>query len=118
VTQVISVRLPPSLAPAVAAGAENGQMPISEALDLLLPCSFDGSEIFLSLEDCPGLWTSKVDVRLPVPTVDSLKFVCHQLGIPLSVYVRKLLYHFYLSKKIWVVEKDGHYKLAGGHDKT
>ena len=116
-TKTVSVRIPASLAAAARADAENAEMSFSELLNLLLECSFDGSEILCALEDFPGLLDFKLDVRITYQTVNSLKSVCQRLGLPLGVYVRKLLYHFYVTKKVSVVGKVGHYKLAGDRDK-
>ena len=115
-TQVVSVRMPASLAGTARSEAERSEMSLSEFLDLLLRCSFDGGDGIRSLEDIPGAWDSKLDVRLSTGTVESLKSLCMTLRLPPGVYIRKLLYHFCITKRVWVVGEANHYKLAVGDD--
>jgi hypothetical protein len=85
-------------------------------LDWLLSNSFGNCQLFRQLGECPDVWDAKLDARIPTGTFEQLKIATEQLAIPISVYVRKLLYHVYVTKRLKYVKADGHYTLAGQHD--
>jgi hypothetical protein len=115
-TNVISLRLPTSVDTALRASAANGRLSVSETLDRLLRYSVENSELLRELGDCSGRRNSKVDVRIPVQTLQQLKLASENLGISISVYTRRLLYHFYITRRVHYVKVDGHYTLAIRHD--
>ena len=88
----------------------------SAGLDWLLRNSFGNCQLLRQLADCPDVLDAKRDARIQTSTFEQLKFATEQLGIPISVYFRKLLYHFYVTKRLKYVRTDSHYTLAGHHD--
>jgi hypothetical protein len=68
------------------------------------------------LTDCPEPLNSKLDARISIGTFHTLKSAAAEVRLPVSVYVRKLLYHFYVTKRVSYVGSEGHYTLAGRHD--
>lgn len=115
-TRVISVRLPSAVDTALVRSAAAVDRSPSGGLDWLLRNSFGNCQLLRQLDDCPEAWDAKLDARIQPNTFEQLKFATDQLGIPISVYVRKLLYHFYVTKRLRYVVTDGHYTLAGRHD--
>ncbi len=113
---VISLRLPSVVKAALARSAANAGGSVPEGLDWLLRNSFGNCQILRPLPDCPDAWDSKLDARIPTGTFEQLKLTAGELHTSVSVYVRKLLYHFYVSKRLTYVQSDGHYTLAGRHD--
>jgi len=115
-SRVISLRLPKALIVALEKSAAQAKLSRSGGLDLLLRCSVGNGELLVRLKDSPDLWDAKLDARIPNSTFDNLRSACERLGIPVSVYIRKLLYHFYETKTLRIVGSDGHYTLAYRHD--
>ncbi len=113
---VISLRLPSVAKAALARSAAHAGGSVPEGLDWLLRNSFGNCQILRQLPDCPDVWDSKLDARIPTSTFQVLKSAAAQLGTSVSVYVRKLLYHFYVTKRLTYVRSNGHYTLAGRHD--
>jgi hypothetical protein len=114
--RVISLRLPKALDSALETSAGQAKLSVPGGLDWLLRNSFANCELLGKLADCPDLWDAKLDARIPVSTFGQLRSVCERLGIPVSVYVRKLLYHYYVTKRVKFVGSNGHYTLAYRHD--
>jgi len=110
---VISVRLPAAVSSAVRASAGNARLSVPAALDWLLRYSFGNSELLRTLVDAPEGSNSKLDARIPIQTFEQLKLSSQKLGISISVYVRTLLYHFYVTKRVHYLKSDSHYTLAG-----
>jgi hypothetical protein len=115
-TRVISLRLPSPVERTLARSSADAGRSVSGGLDWLLLNSFGNCQLLRQMEDSPDVWDAKLDARIKTTTFEHLKFATEQLGIPISVYVRKLLYHFYVTKKLKYVRTDGHYTLAGHHD--
>lgn len=115
-THVISLRLPSAVDAALARSAAQVGLSIPDGLDWLLGYSFANCSLLGPLADCPDFLDAKLDVRIPIATSEQLKTASNQLGIPVSVYIRKLLYHFYVTKNLKYVPSNGHYTLAGRHD--
>ncbi len=109
---VISVRLPAAVSSALRASAGNAHLSVPAALDWLLRYSFGNFELLRSLADSGEESNSKLDARIPIQTFEQLKQASEKLGISLSVYVRRLLYHFYVTKRVHYPKSDGHYTLA------
>lgn len=109
---VISVRLSASMDTALRASARNSHLSVPAALDWLLRNSFGNFELLRTLADSSECSNSKLDARIPFQTFEQLELTCRQLGISLSVYIRKLLYHFYITKRVQYLKSDGHYTLA------
>jgi len=114
--RVISLRLPKGLIAALEKSAVRAKLSKPGGLDLLLRCSFENGELLAKLRDCPDLWDGKLDARIPLSTFLQLRSACERLGIPISVYIRKLLYHFYVTKSMRIVESNGCYTLAYRHE--
>ena len=115
-TRVISLRLPSPLDTALIRSSADAGGSASAGLDWLLRNSFGNYHLLRQLDDCPGIWDAKRDARIHPRTFEQLKVATEQLGVPISVYVRTLLYHFYVTKRLKYVRADGHYTLAGHHD--
>ena len=115
-SRVVSLRLPKALIADLERSAARASLSMPGGLDLLLRCSLGNCELLTQLKDCPDLWDAKLDARIPISTFQHLKSVCLRLGIPISVYTRKLLYHFYVTKELKIAEANGHYTLADRHD--
>jgi len=115
-THVISLRLPASVYKALQASAANARISVPGALNWLLRNSVDNFELLRGLADCCGPWNSKWDARIPAQTCDQLKLAAEKLGISVSVYTRRLLYHVYVTKRVRYVKSDGHYTLANRDD--
>jgi hypothetical protein len=115
-SRVISLRLPKALYADLERSAAKANLSRPGGLDLLLRCSIANCELLAKVNDCPGLWDAKLDARIPISTFLQLRSACERLGIPVSVYIRKLLYHFYVTKHLGIVESNGHYTLAYRHD--
>jgi len=115
-THVISLRLPSAVNVALARSAASVGLSVPDGLDWLLQYSFANCSLLAPLADCPDFLDAKLDVRIPLATSEQLKLAAGRLGIPVSVYIRKLLYHFYVTKSLKYVQSDSHYTLAGRHD--
>jgi len=109
---VISVRLPAAVSSALRASAGNAHLSVPAALDWLLRYSFGNFELLRTLADSCEWSNSKLDARIPIQTFEQLKLTSQKLGISISVYVRRLLYHFYVTKRVHYLKSDGHYTLA------
>lgn len=114
--RVISLRLSRQLDAILKRCALRADLSVSGGLDLLLRHSAHHYEPLLKLKDCPDIWDAKLDVRIPLSTYAPIKAFCERSGIPVSVYIRKLLYHLYVTKCLQLIEENGHYTLACHHD--
>jgi hypothetical protein len=112
-TRVISLRLPSAANLALERFSARAGLSVANGLDCLLQNSFGNCQLLVSLADCSDQLDEKLDIRLPQQTVEQLKSVTCQIGIPVSVYIRKLLYHFYVTKRLCYLPLNGHYTLAG-----
>ncbi len=115
-TRVISLRIPSAVNAALAQSAASAGRSVSDGVDWLLQNSFSNSRLLLPLADCPECLDAKLDVRIPPATFEHLKSASERMGLPVSVYIRKLLYHFYITKSLRYLASNGHYTLAGRHD--
>jgi hypothetical protein len=115
-TRVISLRLSSAANAALVRSSARAGLSVSNGLDCLLQNSFANCQILLLLADCPDQLDAKLDIRLSLGTVEQLKSASGQIRIPVSVYIRKLLYHFYVTKQLRFVASNGRYTLAGRHD--
>jgi len=115
-SRIISLRLPSKVIVALTRSAENARWSVSTGLDCLLRNSFEHGELLQPLPDCREFLDAKLDVRIPITTSEQIKSRAGQLGMSISVYIRKLLYHFYITKNVKYVVCNGHYTLAGSHD--
>lgn len=113
-TRVVSLRLPSPVDAKLRRSAADVGWSVSAGLDWLLRNSFGNCQLIRQLADCPDVWDSKLDARIPVTTFEQLRTVAEQLGI--SVYIRKLLYHFYVTRRLKYVQVEGRYTLAGHHE--
>ena len=115
-THVVSLRLPSIVNAALARSAAQVGLSVPDGLDWLLRYSFANCSLLGPLADCPDFLDTKLDVRIPITTSQQLKSASDQLGIPASVHIRKVLYHFFVTKTLKYVPSNGHYTLAGRHD--
>ena len=115
-THVISLRLPSAMNTALARSAAQVGLSVPDGLDWLLRYSFANCSLLGPLADCPDFLDAKLDVRIPITTSQQLKVASNQMGIPVSVYIRKLLYHFFVTQSVKYVPSDSRYTLAGRHD--
>lgn len=115
-SRVISLRLPTVAVAALQRSSADAGMSLSEGLDWLLRNSFSNCQLLLPLADCLDALDAKLDVRIPPTTFEQLKSVAERLNVPVSVYTRTLLYHFFVTKSLRYVQSNGHYTLAGCHD--
>jgi hypothetical protein len=112
-TRVISLRLPSTASMALERYSARAGLSVANGLNCLLLNSFGNCQLLIALVDCPDELDEKLDVRLPLGTVEQLKSITCQIRVPISVYIRKLLYHFYVTKRLRYVPSNGHYTLAG-----
>jgi hypothetical protein len=115
-TRTISFRVPWTAASLLEQSAARANVSVARAVDWLLRNSVSNFQLLRDLADWPDICDVKVDARIPVTTLQSSRSVSAQLGISLSVYIRTLMYHFYITKNLRYVESDGHYTLAYRHD--
>src|SRR5262249_11201059 len=110
------LRLPTVVHAALVGAATNARCTVADGLDALLCNSFCQCQVVARLRDCTESLDTKLDARLPIATVKRQRFTSEDLRTASSVYIRKLLYHFYITKNVKYVLIDGHYTLAGRHD--
>jgi hypothetical protein len=115
-SRVVSLRLPKPLSGDLERSSARANLSKGTGLDLLLRYAIANRELLRKLNDCPDLWDTKLETRIPVSTFLQLKSACKHLGISLSGYIRTLLYHFYITKRLHFVESNGHYTLADRHE--
>ncbi len=115
-TRVISLRLPRPIVTALEQSATKARLSVAEGVDWLVRNSLGNFWVLRGLEDCPEFCDAKLDARIPVTTLEPLRAATVQLGISISVYVRKLLYHFYITKRLTYESQNGRYTLAYRHD--
>lgn len=112
-TPIVSCRLPATVDRALRSSAANARWALSDTVNWLLTYSFANADLLRSLNDSIEQLNSKLDARVPPQTVEQLKIASEKLGISPSVYIRKLLYHFYITRKLRYLKVDGRYTLAG-----
>jgi hypothetical protein len=115
-SRVVSLRIPLAVNAALQRSSADARMTVSGGLDWLMRNSFSNWQLLLPLADCREALDAKLDARIPSSTFEQLRSATECLNLPISVYIRKLLYHFYISKKLRYVQSEGHYTLAGRHD--
>jgi hypothetical protein len=115
-TEIISVRFTASVDAELRASAARARLSASGALEWLLRNSIGNFELLRDLPDSTEPRPSKIDARIADHTLEQLRLASQSLGISISVYARRLLYHFYVTKRLLYVESDGHYTLAVRHD--
>jgi hypothetical protein len=111
-SRVVSLRLPSAVVAALQRSSADARLSVPDGLDWLLRNSFGNSPLLLPLTDCPDTLDAKLDVRIPPNTAEQLKAIAHDLKVPVSVYIRKLLYHFFVTKELKYVSFNGHYTLS------
>ncbi len=111
--KVLSVRLPRALTDAARAHARRRQgATVSNLLDVLLKSAIDEHCVVSALPDSPEVRDTKLDLRLPPATLESLQCECQRIRTFPSVYVRLLLHNYYVTERLQIVEEGGRYKLA------
>lgn len=115
-TRVISIRLPHSLVTALQQSVAKANVSVAQGVDWLVQNSVANSWMLRGLEDCSEWCTEKLDARVPITTFAQLRTAAAPLGISVSVYIRKLLYHFYVTKQLKYEQSNGRYTLAYRHD--
>jgi hypothetical protein len=97
-------------------GYRAARVSIPGALEWLIRNSVSNSELLRDLEDSRDWPDVKVDARIRGATFDSLRGAAAQLQISQSVYIRRLLFHFYITKRVKYVKSEGRYTLAYRHE--
>jgi hypothetical protein len=115
-TKIISVRFSASVDAELRTSAVCAHLSVSGALEWLLRNSIGNFELLRGLPDCTEPRPSKVDARIADHSLEQLRLASQRLGISISVYARRLLYHFYVTKRLFYVKSDGRYTLAVRHD--
>jgi hypothetical protein len=115
-THVVSLRLPSETVAALERSAADARLSVAGTLDWFLRYSVENFELLRGLADCPDRPDAKLDARVPGSTFDSLRAAASQLKVSPSVYIRRLLFHFYVTKRLKYVQSRGHYTLAYRHD--
>lgn len=116
--KLVWFRLPLSAYTTFIQEAARARMGHSETVGRLLACCGAGAALVLDLEDTQELLSHKLGVRLPLGCLASLEAVCNRKQLPVSVYIRKLIFHFLVKKTISYVKKEGRYTLAYRHDQS
>jgi hypothetical protein len=111
-SRVVSLRLPSAVVAALQLSSAEARLTVPDGLDWLLRNSFGNAQLLLPLTDCPDTLDAKLDVRIPPKTFEQLKTIAHDLKVPVSVYIRKLLCHFFVTKELKYVPCNGHYTLS------
>ncbi|HWX94052.1 MAG TPA: hypothetical protein VNY29_15600 [Terriglobales bacterium] len=115
-TSVVSLRLPSTVVADLEAIASYNRVSVGVALDWFLGTSLANSEALRGLQDCQDHCNRKLDARIPITTLEPLRAATTNLGISIAVYIRKLLYHSFVTKKLRYVQSQGDYTLANRHD--
>ena len=119
VTKVISVRVPGAVRVALFAHAKQLRRSPADVLRILISYSLERLEGLAPLADCPDSLDDKFDARIPLELAEKLKTNCRAHRLSSSRFVRKLLFHFYVTKKVKFIEEEkGHYNLAVCHDQA
>ncbi len=117
-TKVISVRVPGAVRAALFAhAAQLGHSPAT-VLRLFLSYSLQHVDALASLPNCPDTLDGKLDARIPLELAEKLGSACQAHCLSASRVVRKLLFHFYMTKKVKFIKEEGYYNLAVCHDQT
>lgn len=109
-TTVISTRVPSALMQFIRANADRSRMQTPQIVRTILEYSLCGRYEFRGLADAPEFLGAKLDIRMPDELVSNLRVRCARLQIPVSVYVRTILYSYY-AKRLVFVERNGEYTL-------
>jgi hypothetical protein len=88
---------------------------VSEALSWLISASTYNPELAASLPDCRETGPEKLDVRLSDRTFEALRTACGRAGLPMCVYIRRVLFHYSVTNTVRVIKAEGHYTLAKKH---
>lgn len=115
-TGVVSLRLPSAVVADLETIANYNRVSVGVALDWFLETSLSHSEVLRGLQDCQEECDRKLDARIPLTTLGPLKTAATKLGISIAVYIRKLLYHSFITKRLRYLPSNGDYTLAGPHD--
>jgi len=114
-TKVVSIRMPGALERVIRNHAAQSKMPASDIVRLILMHAPDGQFNFSALPDFQQFLDAKFDVRLPEEIVAKLRVAAEQLGVPISVYSRVILYAYY-KRRLVLVDLGERYTLAENHD--
>lgn len=115
-TRVVSIRLPSAIVVALEQTAAHNRVSTSGALAWLVRNSLGNFELLRGLQDCAEHCGTKLDARIPLTTFEPLRTTTMQMGMSITVYIRKLLYHFYVTKRLKYIQSEGRYTLAYRHD--
>jgi predicted DNA-binding protein len=116
-TVVVSIRVPPALERHIRANANRSRMQASQIVRLILEHSLCGHYNFGGLRDAQEFFDAKLDIRLADELVSKLRAESKRLQVPVSVYVRTILYAYY-TKRLVFVEREGQYTLEENHDQN
>jgi hypothetical protein len=111
-TCVVSLRLPSVVVADLEAIANYNRVSVAAVLDWFLCTSLSHSEVLRELQDCEEHCDRKLDARIPITTLEPLRAATTDLGLSITVYIRKLLYHSFVTKRLRYVQSQGRYTLA------
>jgi len=114
-TKIVSVRIPEILAREIRSSADERHTSVAAfiewVLTLILKSGVDVSALPAAREQS----NSKLDFRLSKEILARLRPICKQLRMPLSVYVRTILYGGYTGKLV-IKQVGSSYTLEANHD--
>jgi len=114
-TKVVSVRMSEMLVREVRFSAEERHTSVTAFIEWVLTLVLQSGIDVSALPDARGLLDSKLDFRLSKEMLGQLRPICKQSRVPLSVYVRTILYAGYTSKLV-IKQAGSGYTLEANHD--
>ncbi len=117
VTRVTSIRVPVVLAVEIRAAARSWQTSVSALLAWILNIALADRLDLSGLPDAREPLDDKLDVRLSEELVRRIEPVCKGLKIPLSVYIRTILYGGYTGQ-VTLKQAGGRYTLVANHEQN
>jgi hypothetical protein len=114
-TRVISIRLARGFEQAIRRNAARSRMTVSSISGLILEHSLGGQYSSSALRDGNEFLDAKLDIRLQRDLVSKLRTEAKRLGVSVSVYIRRILYAYYMKRLVFI-ESDGRYTLEENHD--
>ena len=114
-TKVVSVRMPEILAREVRSSAEERHTSVTAFIEWVLTLLLQSGIGVSALPDVREPSDSKLDFRLSKEMLARVRPICKQLRVPLSVYVRTILYAGYTGKLV-IKQVGSSYTLEANHD--
>jgi len=114
-TKIVSIRMPEVLAREVREDAEQRQVSVSAFVTWILDIALQAGLDLSTLPDARERLDGKIDCRLPAEIVSRLRPVCRQFNVPLSVYIRTLMYAGH-TQRLTLEKAMCGYTLVANHD--